>query len=149
MVLLSIGLAYLHRSMQRQCENRHMQALQAIAFLFEYYDARLESPENKAHGEQDDDSQAQTERGQDQDQARAERQQEAEFNVGRSFHHLGLAHLAVPYYYRCLEISDAWRDRGGIGGDLKWEAAYMLQMVYITSGNPQMAMEVAERWLVI
>lgn len=149
MVLLSIGLAYLHRSMQRQCENRHMQALQAIAFLFEYYDARLESPENKAHGEQDDGSQAQTEREQDQDQARAERQQEAEFNVGRSFHHLGLAHLAVPYYYRCLEISDAWRDRGGIGGDLKWEAAYMLQMVYITSGNPQMAMEVAERWLVI
>ena len=146
MVLLSIGLAYLHRSMQRQCENRHMQALQALAFLFEYYNARIESPEDESN---DDSQQAQAEQEQGQVKGRAERQQEAEFNVGRSFHHLGLAHLAVPYYYRCLEISDAWRDRGGIGGDLKWEAAYMLQMVYITSGNPQMAMEVAERWLVI
>ncbi|CCX13579.1 Similar to Transcription factor tau subunit sfc4; acc. no. O74458 [Pyronema omphalodes CBS 100304] len=140
-VLLSIGLAYLHRSMQRQSENRHMQALQAITFMFEYYEARcagelvpLMPPEEEAE---------------ERERVLAELRQEAEFNIARSFHHLGATHLALPYYQRCLDISDEWKDKGGIKGDLKWEAAYMLEMVYITSGNPQAAMEVAEKWLVI
>lgn len=34
-------------------------------------------------------------------------------------------------------------------GDLRYEAAYNLQMVYITSGSEQLAMEVTKRWLVI
>jgi len=122
--------------MQRQCENRHIQALQAITFLFEYYDARVAAGES---------GESPTEK----ERVKAEMRQEAEFNVARSFHHLGLAHLAIPYYQRCLGISDEWIDKGGIEGDLKWEAAYMLEMIYITSGNPQAAMEVAEKWLVI
>ncbi|KAA8909852.1 hypothetical protein FN846DRAFT_888742 [Sphaerosporella brunnea] len=137
MILLSISLAYLHRSMQRQSENRHMQALQAITFLYEYYDVRTapnplpdaEDIENERHA--------------------AAMKQEAEFNVARSFHHLGLTHLALPYYQRCLDISDDWASKGGVHGDLKWEAAYMLQMIYITSGNAAAAKEVTEKWLAI
>lgn len=33
-----------------------------------------------------------------------ERNQEAEYNLGRAFHELGLYHLAVPHYERCLEL---------------------------------------------
>jgi len=131
MVLLSISLAYLHRSMQRQSENRHMQALQGITFLFEYFDARTNPPTPP------------------QAAVQAALEQEASFNVARSFHHLGLAHLAIPYYQRCLEISDTWADKGGVTGDLKWEAAYMLQMIYVTSGNTKEARMITEKWLVL
>jgi general transcription factor 3C polypeptide 3 (transcription factor C subunit 4) len=132
MILLSISLAYLHRSMQRQSENRHIQALQAVTFLYEYYDART------------------AEKDGDDPRHVAARKQEAEFNVARSFHHLGLTHLATPYYQRCLEISDEWSNKGTpIEGDLKWEAAYMLQMIYVTSGNAVAAKEVTDKWLVI
>jgi general transcription factor 3C polypeptide 3 (transcription factor C subunit 4) len=114
-----------------------MQALQAVTFLYEYYDARTA-----------DDSLPEadpTERA----RHRAEMIQESEFNVARCFHHLGLTHLAIPYYQRCLAISEEWDEKGGVKGDLKWEAAYMLQMVYVTSGNAEAAKEVTERWLVI
>lgn len=131
MVLLSISLAYLHRSMQRQSENRHMQALQAITFLYEYTDTRTNPPTPLPAAEQ------------------AALEQEVSFNAARSFHHLGLTHLAIPYYHRCLEISDTWAAQGGVAGDLKWESAYMLQMIYVTSGNMTEARRVTEQWLVV
>lgn len=133
MVLLSISLAYLHRSMQRQSENRHMQALQAITFLFEYSDVRPnpETPTPPTPAE------------------KAVLEQEVVFNAARTFHHLGLTHLAIPYYQQCLDISDAWADNGGVKGDLKWEAAYMLQMIYVTSGSLVEARRVTEKWLVL
>lgn len=126
MLPFSIGLAYLHRCMQRQCENRHLQVLQAFTFLYEYYDMRKRDAEP------------------------IERHQEAEYNMGRALHQLGLSHLAVEYYLRVIQMSEEANEQGeAIKGDMKWEAAYNLQMVYITSGNPRLAREVTERWLVI
>jgi len=58
---------------------------------------------------------------------------------------LGLTHLAIPYYERVLQISE----ENTIDGDLKWEAAYNLQMIYMTSGNAKLAADVTERYLVI
>lgn len=128
MVLFSIALAYIHRSMQRQSENRHLQVLQGVTFLFEYFERRPASPDLS-------------------EVERQELQQEVEYNVARAFHHLGLSHLSIPYYERVLKISDEWGTK--IQGDLKWEAAYNLQMIYITSGNPQLAQAITERYLVI
>jgi len=152
LITFCIGLAYLHRSMQRQSENRHIMALQGISFIFDYYDIRCGRPEEQEEVEKD---------------VQPEKRQEAEYNVGRAFQHigissflstnlgfrgadqewffLGLTHLAIPYYERVLQISE----ENTIDGDLKWEAAYNLQMIYMTSGNAKLAAEVTERYLVI
>ena len=63
--------------MKRQSANRHRLITQGLTFLFCYYDLRSTS------------------------RSSSERQ-EAEFNVARTYHMLGLTHLAVPYYERCL-----------------------------------------------
>ncbi|OLL23932.1 Transcription factor tau subunit sfc4 [Neolecta irregularis DAH-3] len=79
LINLSIAIAHLHRAMQRQTSNRQHQILQGLIFLFHYYEWRIK-------------------------QGLCERQ-EAEFNVGRAFHQLGLMHLAIPYYERVLALS--------------------------------------------
>lgn len=62
----------------------------------------------------------------------------------------GLTHLAIPYYEHVLQISDAQIEAGlPLEGDLKWEAAYNLQMVYVTSGNPGLAKIVTDKYLVL
>jgi general transcription factor 3C polypeptide 3 (transcription factor C subunit 4) len=153
MVLLSIGLAYLHRSMQRQGENRHLQALQAMAFMTEYYDQRTaRKPVDEAAGSGDvgnGGKAGDADELEDEEMKHDELVQEGEYNLGRSLHQIGLTHLAVPYYERVLEISEKWEKRGGLEGDIKWEAAYNLQLIYFTSGNEAAAREVAEKWLVI
>lgn len=124
--------------MQRQAENRHMQALQAMTFLFEYYDIRCDQEPKDVEDEME------------KEMVKDAYKQEADYNVARSFQHLGLTHLALPYYQLCLDASDKWKKRGKtLEGDLVWEAAYNLEMIYVTSGNPAAAMEVAEKWLVI
>jgi general transcription factor 3C polypeptide 3 (transcription factor C subunit 4) len=40
LIAFSCGLAYLNRAMNRQTENRHLQIMQAFAYLFKYYDLR-------------------------------------------------------------------------------------------------------------
>lgn len=107
-----------------------------LAFLFQYSDSR------KASGQPD-------------------LRQEAEFNVGRVFHLLGLTHLAVPYYERCLELSDQVRaatdamvDEGmdvvDVGKlDFAPEAAYALQGIWGIGGNMEKASEITEKYLVI
>ncbi|PUU76293.1 hypothetical protein B9Z19DRAFT_1194856 [Tuber borchii] len=131
LITFCIGLAYLHRSMQRQSENRHIMALQGISFIFDYYDIRCGRPEEQQEEVEKD--------------VQPEKRQEAEYNVGRAFQHIGLTHLAIPYYERVLQISE----ENTIDGDLKWEAAYNLQMIYMTSGNAKLAADVTERYLVI
>jgi len=71
MILLSISLAYLHRSMQRQANNRQLQILQAMYFIFEYRKHRI-------HGQP----------GAPQPTWLDE--QEAEFNVARAFQQIGV-----------------------------------------------------------
>ncbi|KAI9002582.1 hypothetical protein DFJ74DRAFT_746437 [Hyaloraphidium curvatum] len=40
LINLSLGIAFLHRAMNRQTDNRHLQIVQAFTFLFRYYDLR-------------------------------------------------------------------------------------------------------------
>lgn len=131
--------------MQRQTDNRHYQLAQALAFLDGY---------RKLAGNQ----------------------QEVQYNVARIFHqlgtlfalsfHLGLGHeklmlgacagivdLAVKHYEKVLEMSDQDGKLGGadiaqIGGlNLSREAAYNLSSIYFTRGSPDLARQVAERYL--
>ncbi|KAL1602857.1 transcription factor TFIIIC subunit tfc4 [Paraconiothyrium brasiliense] len=119
---LSIGVAYFQHALKRLSENRQYQIQQGIAFLMRYYDSRTIDKVG-VH------------------------QQEAEFNVGRVYHGLGLVAQAIPYYQRCITLSGILEDR--TGEDFAAEAAYALQSIYMLSGDFEGALEVTRSHLVI
>lgn len=128
---LSIGMAYFQHALKRLSENRQYQIQQGIAFVTRYYDLRTS-------------------------QKVALHVQEAEFNVGRLYHGLGLMSQAVPYYQRCLALSDQVQreastqdhEHGGVE-DFAAEAAYALQTIYVLGEDFESAFEVSMSNLVI
>lgn len=76
-VHLVMGLAHMHRSMQRLTAARHFQMLHSLRYLFLYYDIRCKSYTDKE-------------------------KQEADYNIGRAFHLCGLVSVALKYYNRVL-----------------------------------------------
>lgn len=126
MIKLSLALGYMHYALKRQAENRHRILMQGIAFLLEYYDDRGHSNI-------------------------ISEQQEAEYNVAHAYHLLGLTHLAVPYYERCLHLShtvqtDSINHRAE---DFVLEAAINLQGYWAASGDSSKACEITEKWMVM
>ncbi|CAG8500351.1 32048_t:CDS:10, partial [Racocetra persica] len=133
-ISLSIGLAYLHRAMQRQTDNRHLQIMQGFTFLYNYYELKA-------------------------------RNQEAEYNLGRAFHQLGLTHLAVPHYKKALELPSLQKvlieqekgnnhiskiiDDEDDPTDLKKEAAYNLSLICIESGSVGLAANLLKKYCTI
>ena len=73
---------------------------------------------------------------------------EAEYNLGRAFHQLGLVHLAIPCYERALSTLDG---AVGISGamDVRLEAAFNLAQLYRCSGGAALAREISRKYLVI
>ena len=126
MINLSLGLGYLHYALKRQSENRHYLIMQGLSFLLVYYDHRSNSEF-------------------------AIDRQEAECNVGRAYHMIGLTHLAIPYYERCLEFNGQVRGEvaNGVLEMFTREAAFALQGLWATSGKPELAGEVTKRWLLL
>ena len=125
MIHLSLALAYIHHAIKRQAENRHHLILQGLAFLYTYYDIR-------------------------QGSSQASEIEEAEYNVGRAYHLLGMTSAAISHYVRCLGIRiniehDSFVKTEGF----KREAAFALQGLWAAGGNLYEAREVTERWLVI
>ncbi|KAI1859223.1 uncharacterized protein JN550_012143 [Neoarthrinium moseri] len=122
MINISIGQAYLHYALKRQSENRQQAISQGFTFLHRYYDAKLAT--------------AMT----------AEQRQEAHYNLARSYHAVGLTHLAAEYYRRVfLEI-----EGDEIGEeDLAREAAYNLQQCCLIGGDIEAMRDIADRWLVL
>ncbi|KAI9014686.1 hypothetical protein BC832DRAFT_546156 [Gaertneriomyces semiglobifer] len=74
--------------------------------------------------------------------------QEASYNVGRAFHHIGLNHLAIPYYEKVLHLSDEGK-LPDPSLDLKGEAAYNLSLIYISSGSVGLAEEVLRNYCTV
>ena len=126
MITLSLALGYIHYAIKRQSENRHYLLLQGISFLSAYYDTRRES------------------------EVPAERQ-EAEFNVGRTYHMMGLTHLAIPHYEKCLDMDVEFKDStdGSFVEKFTVEAAFALQILWASNGEMGLAREVTEKWLVL
>lgn len=131
-VLLSVALSYIHHAMKRQSDNRHYLIMQGLSFLEEYRRVR----------ERDDGSVLLQER------------QEMEFNFARVWHMLGITHLAVKGYQKCLDMSEEIQ-RGGSSVKDGWvedfgrEAAVALQELYGIAGEVVLAKRITERWLVI
>ncbi|KAI1942976.1 transcription factor TFIIIC subunit tfc4 [Ophidiomyces ophidiicola] len=139
-VLLSIALSYIHHSLKRQSDNRHYLIMQGLSFMQEYQKIRSLS-------------------------SVPQERQEVEFNFARIWYMLGLAHLAIEGFERCLSLSEEVqaentkqkllrkhdRDNGihVYGEDYTREAAYALQCLYTFGGNTEMATKVTEKWLVL
>ncbi|KAF1928805.1 TPR-like protein [Didymella exigua CBS 183.55] len=137
---LAIGSCYIQHAMKRLSENRQFQIQQGLAFVYRYFDLRVRS-------------------------GKACFKQEAEFNVGRVWHALGLGALAVPAYERCIQLSGAVRseaqarrseDEVDVDAAEQWgcedfttEAAYALQSIYAVSGNLAAARDVTRDALVL
>ena len=121
-----MALGYLHYAIKRQSGNRHHLIVQGFGFLFTYYDLRQCA--DVVSGKQ-----------------------EAEYNVARAYHMLGLTHLAVPFYQRCLALSDQIRIDGfdAAPEDFAKEAACGLQGLWAANGEVREAIEVTKRWLVL
>ncbi|KAI9789279.1 MAG: transcription factor TFIIIC subunit tfc4 [Peltula sp. TS41687] len=125
---LFLGLCYIHYALKRQSTNRHHLITQGLSFLLAYHDMRMQSPE-------------------------VVERQEAEFNLARTYHTLGLTHLATPYYEKVLDMSTTIMNQAGrpegTTQDFVRDAAYNLQNIYYTAGNLEMAKKVTDRYLVI
>lgn len=70
--------------------------------------------------------------------------QETQYNIGRALHQLGLVHLALRHY----EIVVAFKDVEA-RYDLRYNAAYNMQLIYALSGNTGKAREIVTRYLTI
>lgn len=121
MICLVLGLAHVHRSMQRLSSNRHMQLLQGISYILQYKEHRSN------------------------DLTKYELQ-EIEYNLGRLFHMLGLTTLAVNCYEKALEYHDLIEDKVY---DLLVDAAYNLTLIYNINLNSKLARELTEKYLVV
>ncbi|SCU95396.1 LAMI_0F02300g1_1 [Lachancea mirantina] len=116
MIDFMMGLAHLHRSMQRLTASRHFQILHGLRYLFEYYELRTTKYS-------------------------VLEQQEADYNIGRAFHLLGLFSLAVHFYRKvCEDYEDQM---------LKRHAAYNCMLIYNESGNHELANSVMEKYLTV
>ncbi|RPA78449.1 TPR-like protein [Ascobolus immersus RN42] len=137
LVALCIGLAYIHRSMQRQSENRSWEVVQGLSFVGEYFQGRIAQGDERAKRE-----------GKEAEIGGWRERGEAWFNLGRCLHQLGLSHLATGCYWEVLKCGPETQEDGvGERGDLKMEAAYMLQLIYVASGNTEEAKRITERYL--
>ncbi|KAK6455198.1 RNA pol III initiation factor TFIIIC subunit [Scheffersomyces xylosifermentans] len=122
MICLVLGLAHVHRSMQRLSTNRHIQLLQGISYILEYRDLREKN-------------------------ATVYELQEIEYNLGRLFHMLGLSSLAVFHYDKVLSYHDNISDDSAY--DLSIDAAYNLTLIYNINGNSQLARMITEKFLTV
>lgn len=135
MVNVSIGLAYLHYSLKRQAENRQYLIIQAMTFLRRYYDHRLRESASSSV-----------------------QRQEAHYNLARSYHQLGLTHLAVKYYKLVLQesaASDSDLEEEELAGmrkkmeNLAQEAAYNIQNCCLIGGDMAAARAMTQLYLTL
>ena len=110
LVVLSIAVVYVQYAMRRKDPtHRHFHVLQGVGWFGEYRRVRLASRSSEA-------------------EERKRRRIEVEFNEGRLYHGLGLNHLAMPAYLRCLKIAQedeakGFDDKTGRGSGLDSNAA--------------------------
>ena len=85
-----------------------------------------------------------------------EHAQESNYNLGRAAHHLGLAHIAVEYYTKCMHGSGSQSVQALHGGGepryeirLKQEAAFNVSLIYRGTGADHLARQVLQKYVSI
>lgn len=115
-VNLLLGLSHMQRSMQRLTAARHFQILHGLRYLYRYYDIR-----NTMYTDVE--------------------KQEADYNLGRAFHLIGLVSIAIKYYNKVLNDYEDEK--------LKKHAAFNCINIYQESGNTALANSLMEKYLSI
>lgn len=121
-VNLSIATMFVAGAMKRQTLNRHYEIHQGLSFLYRYYDLRVAS-------------------------GGALEKQEAEYNVARMWHALGLTYLAIPAYRKVLDLSAAVQaDRTAAQAEIeaKRQVLQDAHAVEVEGANVDEAVEMAE-----
>lgn len=121
MVCLLLGLAHVHRAMQRLSTNRHIQLLQGLSYMLEYRQIKEKN-------------------------ATIYDLQEINYNFGRLFHMLGLLTEAMNYYDKVLDMHDEVEDERY---NLLMEAAYNLSLICNINGNTKLAVELTDKYLTV
>lgn len=112
MISLSVGLGYIHHALKRQADNRQYLIMQGFACVFEFCHSKLSGT--------------------------LEEKREAFFGVARTFHMLGLHHLALEWYRKVIgaDASDGVEPRGNASSrDVILNAAYNEYALLISSGS--------------
>jgi len=123
MVLLSVGQCYIHYALKRQSENRQYLLVQGFVFLHRYYDLKIASPD-------------------------AAERQEAHYNMARSYHAIGIPHLAAEFYQRALRDPPDDSESSILEQtDLTREAAYNLQQICWAGGDLEAVKSISEKYL--
>ncbi|OAP54854.1 hypothetical protein AYL99_11302 [Fonsecaea erecta] len=148
-LLLSIALSYMHETLKKHSENRQMFLLQGWAFFEEYADARRRWMRKRLQEQQTrkrQDAEMVRVGTEDQDCLELLIEREIAFNRARCWHMLGLSDLAVR---APAASAESGKDKDASRADFTMEAAYAIQTMYALSGNPEMAREVTEKYLVV
>lgn len=122
LLLLCLGISLLHRAMQRVSENRQLETIQGISFLFKYLSVRKKSNN-------------------------VEFEMEANYNIGRAYALLGLNHLAIMHFEKVLSLKDSLEDKKA--QDVSMEAAYNLVILLNESGSFIKSREILQKYIVI
>ncbi len=148
MIVLSIGQCYIQGGLKRQSDNRQYLLAQGFAFLHCYYDARLAELSSSSA-------------------SAAAMRQEAHYNLARTYHGVGIPHLAAEYYRRALledvagleeRERDVEEENGGGSGrssgimgpqDISREAAFNLQQLCLAGGDMESVRAIGERFMAI
>ncbi|KAK2739217.1 bifunctional purine biosynthetic protein [Colletotrichum kahawae] len=112
MISLSVGLGYIHHALKRQADNRQYLIMQGFACVFEFCHSKLMGTPDE--------------------------RREAFFGVGRTFHMLGLHHLALEWYRKVLGPEQSQIDlqlEDVASRDVILSAAYNEYALFISSGN--------------
>ncbi|XP_063983075.1 general transcription factor 3C polypeptide 3 isoform X2 [Diachasmimorpha longicaudata] len=120
LLALLIGVTFLQMSSQKFSGKKHRLAIQAMAFLKKYRDMR----------------------GKDM-------RQESNYNIARAMHQLGLFNNAVQFYGLVLKEEKSQLVKEHEWLDLKREAAFNLHLIYMHSGNPELARIYLEEFIVV
>ncbi|KAG9131854.1 hypothetical protein Leryth_016565 [Lithospermum erythrorhizon] len=132
LVNLCAGTALINLALGFRLQNKHQCVLQGLAFLFN--NLRL-----------------------------CGNNQEALFNIARAYHHIGMVTLAVKYYEKVLAIHqddypiprlpnenpDEVENRSPGYCDLRREASYNLQKIYLKSGAIDLARQITKDYCTI
>ena len=131
MLNLCIGTSYLGLAIKRQSSNRQFQIQQGLTFIKHYYELRQKSDKLLHH-------------------------QEAEFNMATVWHSLGLFHLAMPAFEKCIQIGELIqrevRDEQKTAGeveDFTAEAALAIRSIMAFNGEYGTAQEITRKHLVL
>ncbi|KAI8802941.1 hypothetical protein BJ742DRAFT_526487 [Cladochytrium replicatum] len=138
-LLLSLGVSYLHRAMQRKSENRHLHVVQGMTLIHRYEEAMTGTLESAG--------QVVT-----RDLNALLRKREAYYNLARAYHMIGLNHLACQYYEKLLRdeewgtVTATIQEYSGAVPPLQREGAYNYSLLHIASGNPAMALYLLQKF---